>query len=873
VKDILQRLKELKTERLVSRIKHLRGRHDQRDHNRWPAGYQAQGYIPVGGGRRAGLLSSRATGGLAGLTQTNIMMNQTKRIPPKVKTGTPSDFAPMPIDTSEFQPGGFVYQYMTQLLPAYNASKIATDDFGNDSDLVKEFRNNFTNIFGSYGDGSDEEYNPGWIRVLEKKIGMQQKMEIRDDIKPESLGYAQSRIESFNNAFIKLKEKNEEINLLSEQINSYTDTKMNINNLPRNDYLDLIEPLKNFENALDAVSNYASNEAEDNIRKMIWPDQKTRGEILNEELINAENVLREKIQEKLKNEQKTDEDINSIRNIISLRQDLRELQKEKDSLQQDAEYHFENAIKYAKINNPFTELKLEAKQMRKKNIFRFLMPRNDNDFMLTSEVSSLLYTDNLDYIQSQMQEFMDFITKTTDTIKNVVGDDLSVLEDMVYGELDTQVNLEITVDELDFGLQNIAESIRTIVEKFNQAKSQVESDSYDEANVIEAMNSFFNSSLTLDKVIAAKQIQRALSFVYDAQSFNGTPTVVSWSEIINPTTNVQTDENENPVVHWRSVKGVSNQDPEGIDRGMQYVEQMRTGETHYPGTGVSGYGTYMKTSNIYGNNFNENESVSFEERFERIKRDINDTEAVFNQMKSILKDEKFDIPDYVTSGFMSKMESFFENTKKDIGDVDGNNKNVQDMIDSMTKMLEDGFKYPHPMGILKNLQESLSEIDVPKEQRIKMTRLKSLFNELYNKLAVMRSNKKEISTSEARYADLKTTRVLYGDYTAGYTINSDARIPMGAVNGYNKGNHGHYSFVSLDKEIDSEFKERYPMLDPKMINIGVKMAMLGYDMYRAHVNDYSTNIVVLNRAILNMSEDTIEKGASDDDIQNIVNIK
>ena len=56
--------------------KHLRGRHDQRDHNRWPAGYQAQGYIPTGGGRRAGLLSSRATGGVAGITQQNIMMNQ-----------------------------------------------------------------------------------------------------------------------------------------------------------------------------------------------------------------------------------------------------------------------------------------------------------------------------------------------------------------------------------------------------------------------------------------------------------------------------------------------------------------------------------------------------------------------------------------------------------------------------------------------------------------------------------------------------------------------------------------------------------------------------------------------------------------------------
>ena len=60
------------------RYKHLRGRHDQRDHNRWPAGYQAQGYIPVGGGRRAGILSSRATGGLAGITQQNVLASKAK---------------------------------------------------------------------------------------------------------------------------------------------------------------------------------------------------------------------------------------------------------------------------------------------------------------------------------------------------------------------------------------------------------------------------------------------------------------------------------------------------------------------------------------------------------------------------------------------------------------------------------------------------------------------------------------------------------------------------------------------------------------------------------------------------------------------------
>ena len=55
------------------RLKHLRGRHDQRDHNRWPAGYQAQTYTPTG--RRGSAMAARATGGLAGVTQENVLAN------------------------------------------------------------------------------------------------------------------------------------------------------------------------------------------------------------------------------------------------------------------------------------------------------------------------------------------------------------------------------------------------------------------------------------------------------------------------------------------------------------------------------------------------------------------------------------------------------------------------------------------------------------------------------------------------------------------------------------------------------------------------------------------------------------------------------
>ena len=51
---------------LNKREKHLRGRHDQRDHNRWPAGYQAQTYTPSG--RRAAVMQGRSSGSLSSMT-------------------------------------------------------------------------------------------------------------------------------------------------------------------------------------------------------------------------------------------------------------------------------------------------------------------------------------------------------------------------------------------------------------------------------------------------------------------------------------------------------------------------------------------------------------------------------------------------------------------------------------------------------------------------------------------------------------------------------------------------------------------------------------------------------------------------------------
>lgn len=65
------------------RYKHLRGRHDQRDHNRWPAGYipQSSSGRASSSNRRLDLIAERAeipspTGGLVAMTQNAILANR-----------------------------------------------------------------------------------------------------------------------------------------------------------------------------------------------------------------------------------------------------------------------------------------------------------------------------------------------------------------------------------------------------------------------------------------------------------------------------------------------------------------------------------------------------------------------------------------------------------------------------------------------------------------------------------------------------------------------------------------------------------------------------------------------------------------------------
>lgn len=68
---LLDRLNKLTEHK--ERLKHMRGRHDQRDHNRWPAGYVAQTYQPVG---RSGRSTSDVVSGTRRQSATNLISNR-----------------------------------------------------------------------------------------------------------------------------------------------------------------------------------------------------------------------------------------------------------------------------------------------------------------------------------------------------------------------------------------------------------------------------------------------------------------------------------------------------------------------------------------------------------------------------------------------------------------------------------------------------------------------------------------------------------------------------------------------------------------------------------------------------------------------------
>lgn len=94
----------------VKSYKHMRGRHDQRSHNRWPSGYVAQSYRPVDNSRRAQVLSESASmAGTSGL----VLANKIVDIP---RTSEKTDFGS--ISESEIQtPTGTFKRLITDSMP------------------------------------------------------------------------------------------------------------------------------------------------------------------------------------------------------------------------------------------------------------------------------------------------------------------------------------------------------------------------------------------------------------------------------------------------------------------------------------------------------------------------------------------------------------------------------------------------------------------------------------------------------------------------------------------------------------------------------------------------------------------------------------
>jgi len=404
--------------------------------------------------------------------------------------------------------------------------------------------------------------------------------------------------------------------------------------------------------------------------------------------------------------------------------------------------------------------------------------------------------------------------------------------------------------------------------------------SFDPISVHEKMINYFSNDST---------IQESLAYFYDVQGYNGKPTTMNWDELFSQTDDVVKDSNENPLIFYRTVDGVSNTDPNGQDRGAEFVDQMKNGDLHYPGIGVSGYGTYMKTSNIYGKNMQENtigEYVDEGREAAVLFNDELDMSDVEENISQSLREMTF---------YASQASSLIYENEKMLGDVfkyssfhsdiaiklqkiimpllsELDNTNSDEIID---EMLENPYSYAkysyiHILKFPKEFYRMSSEL----EDAIS-SNSKNMSDEEFQSITNFSVQLKKIGTQyisshaglewmpetdmrNTRESDLTITRKHYGKnkpYSMGFTINQDARIPPMLVNKYRHGGSSAYKANSMDVEISQEFMRRYPMFNKSTLpDTGIMMAILGWDAYYAHIGTYSTNAVILNRAILNMAD-------------------
>jgi hypothetical protein len=958
---ILEKLKEIHKKGVLSRIKHLRGRHDQLDHawNRGMGGGGAGGAATgglskmmkyrqtrsalldmvrtgdmtrteareqlramrdtlgdMGPTRREQFAAGRVTGGLTAATQSNVMMNQTKRIPPKAKTGEVSRIAPMPIDASEFVEGGRIYEYIVNNPSIVNG---AYERYITKSKVAENA------IFNKQGTLSGNSSQGSATRISDGLYMLRDDISKNDDILFATDNYdilpmyanqswVEQNMRELRNLYNIQNEMNMKTNDAAERIgpSDYIDLSPNngatIKSIIVPDDVEannrMFKILRSgFDNPESALYFLASdiikkNQLENEIEIL------NKLENIDSNFVSEERKKRKsQMQDELKSLNESIAD--SKKQFEDARKDIKNVDMYMADEWNGAFSRFENIVTDSALMNEMpTPVSLKEAINSSKNkvsfavkpsqkvgdlidsIAKFFSDENNNVF-----VKSLIKRDNGVIDKAFNENGADFIVQELKVFNQAI-EDLTKKGNDFFNEINEKNALNhADKDKFNSVINSMNKAHKFLQDNLNEEKvstalqslEQVKPDSMSPESVVKY---FFENAkpgrTQYTDQPSVEHVQRALALVYDMQSFNGDATVGSWGEITNPSSDVQTDTNGNPLIMWRSVKGVNMYDPTSTDRGLQYVEEMRTGENHYPGAGVSGFGTYMKTGNIYGENTSLEPIVDTNEYVEHTTRRMQTAQSSIQNLFGKLKESQEGLDALGRFNGESKVDNYFKNLSDYLRELEvayNSGNPLMSNIGDAKRVAEGNLNLPFSLNSLKRLMGEQSQftdalesyMNSPSLDGADVAEIKSLYNQAINDIHVLASGLQPYTKQEAKYQNAKATRDVYGDYTAGYTVNKDARMPATFVNDYNSGNANHISINSMDEQIDNEFKKRYPLLDSGKVNIGVKMAILGYDAYYAHLNEFSTNIIVLNRAILNMPDTTLMPSTTESDIKNLIN--
>jgi len=950
--NLKNQLLHAKINRLHQRLKHKLGEHDQREHGNWSKGpgmYGGEIYQPVG--RRGEFLANRGAGAFANVAQEQVLFNITQRLPPKAKTGVPSELAPMPIDASEFEPGGFVFKSLIKyaiIQDVDNFQKnIANEWIAQNENAWNEYNDILSQIFnipkrhyqnqGKILNDSLTELSDAMLQIEEQMtpellfsmvFGDAEKiLATSDGIIREDLLYVKNRLLDilipqyfqYHEEYIKdlkeYKKLQEKQQLLPDKIRQINNNlKLSSLSLSSIDVLDRhfvrinryemmnenAEELMNEMGEIDFTDPSIVAKAQDikdkkslalleNAMKQQFPDmQESQIKKLAKEELQNIKLLVEKNNERLEIKKKIDDFLYGDKHVY-----MRGVQRQLTTIS-DNFSGFENSWFNMKIYD-------DAAKPVKYNADKMIHDSSFNANAQTAvykDVNTLLekIRKNITILkENNLDDMASLFESTFSKISELVsyGEGLHPLLshiDLNMGSLQRYQSIKFLQETLKKSAQNNYEQfqmllplfneelnlntpeyqeIKTLIEKANNITFTGLPDNIEERYSKEEQQQILSNTFSLN---TSSNIQKILGTIYDAQSFNGLPKIVNWDTIFHPDSPVQKDSQGNDLVFFRSNFGVSDDDPTGQDRGLEYVEYMRSGETHWPGKGVSGYGTYMKTTNLYGDNRGERRQgtlldPNIPKDAAEIKiiqdRQLQELSTILDQMQSLIP--QLNKKSGVWTDDFKQTQTQFDNFVQQLRNAQRNmskGMSKAKAFDSFSELLQDFLTTNKSM--MRRKLSDLAEDDITFafiDLSNKLSNLQLYSDEYYQQYTPLES---DVST-------LLATRANYGEYSTAYTLNADARMPLGFVNGINHGNVYHMPITSLDAYIEEEFTRRFPMFGKSQrIDIGIKMAILGYDAYYAHLNSHSTNAVILNRAILNVADTTITPKNSDDYIREFI---